>query len=163
MTTTIVEGDLLETTAPVIVHQTNCTKGFGSGVAKAIKKKYPIVAEKHRLACEINEVIKGNNSNALLGKIQTISVDTGKVVINMYAQDKYGYDGAKYTSYDALDTCLKKVKKYCLEHNFNRIAMPYKMSSVRGGASWDVVMAIVKSIFEDTDIEIEIRKLDTDG
>lgn len=159
MTTTIVEGNLLDTTAPVIIHQTNCTKGFGSGVAKAIKEKWAIVAEKHKLACEVNESM-GNPSKALLGMIQPVSVDTGKVVINLYAQDNYGYDGAKYTSYDALDTCLKKVKDYCTANRFNRIAMPYKMSSVRGGASWDVVLAIIKSVFEDTDIEIEIRKLD---
>ena len=159
MTTTTVEGNLLDTTAPVIIHQTNCTRGFGSGVAKAIKEKYPIVAEKHQLACEVNEA-QGNKSSALLGKIQPVSVAHEKVIINMYAQDTYGYDGAKYTSYDALDSCLKKVKAYCIDHKFKRVAMPYKMSSVRGGASWDVVLAIVRSVFEGTDIEIEIRKLD---
>lgn len=159
MTTTIVQGNLLDTTAPVIIHQTNCTKGFGSGVAKAIKEKYPIVAEKHQYACETN-IVHGNKSSALLGKIQPVKVGPEQVIINMYSQDTYGYDGAKYTSYDALDSCLKKVKDYCYEHNVTRIAMPYKMSSVRGGASWNVVMAIVKSIFEDTNIEIEIRKLD---
>jgi len=157
MTTTIVNGNLLDTTAPVIIHQTNCCKGFGSGVAKAIRDKWPIVAEKHMLACQVNEEL-GKPTSELLGKIQAVSVGEQKVVINMYAQDRFGYDGARYTSYDALDTCLRKVKEYCENHKFNRIALPYKMSSVRGGADWDVVVAMVNAVFKDTNIEIEIRK-----
>ena len=159
MTTTIVNGNLLDTTAPVIIHQTNCCKGFGSGVAKAIRDKWPLVAEKHMLACQVNEEL-GKPTSELLGKIQAVSVDKNKVVINMYAQDHFGYDGARYTSYDALDDCLNKVKKYCIEHKFNRIALPYKMSSVRGGANWEVVQALIKANFEDTDIEIEIRRFE---
>ena len=159
MTTTIVNGNLLDTTAPVIIHQTNCCKGFGSGVAKAIRDKWPLVAEKHMLACQVNEEL-GKPTSELLGKIQAVSVDKNKVVINMYAQDHFGYDGARYTSYDALDDCLNKVKKYCIEHKFNRIALPYKMSSVRGGADWDVVQAMIAAVFRDTDIEIEIRKFE---
>ena len=159
MTTTIVNGNLLDTTAPVIIHQTNCCKGFGSGVAKAIRDKWPLVAEKHMLACQVNEEL-GKPTSELLGKIQAVSVDKNKVVINMYAQDHFGYDGARYTSYDALDDCLNKVKRYCLEHKFNRIALPYKMSSVRGGADWDVVQAMIAAAFRDTDIEIEIRKFE---
>ena len=37
--------------------------------------------------------------------------------------------------------------------------MPYKMSSDRGGADWDVILAIITSIFKDSDIIIEIWKL----
>ena len=154
----IVNKDLLESDAPVIIHQVNCCKGFGSGVAKAIKDKWPIVAEKHRLACNINE---GQNkpTSDMLGLIQPVSVGTGKVVINLFSQDKFGYDGAKYTSYDALDTCLKKVKDYCIEHNFSKIAMPYNMSSVRGGADWGVVQALVNAAFRSTDVLVEICKI----
>ena len=159
MTTTIVNGNLLDTTAPVIMHQVNCCKGFGSGVAKAIRDKWPVVAEKHGLACRINER-QNNPTSALLGKIQVVKVEEDKVVINLFSQDNFGYDGAKYTSYDALDTCLGKVKDYCVEHKYNRVAMPYKMSSVRGGADWDVVQAIVNANFKDADIEIEIRKFE---
>lgn len=153
----IINKNLVESDAPVIIHQVNCCKGFGSGVAKAVKEKWPIVAEKHRLACNINE---GENkpTSALLGKIQAVKVDEGKVVINMFAQDKFGYDGAKYTSYDALDECLKKVRKYCDEHGYKKIALPYKMSSDRGGADWAVVVALIASSFVDSDIEIEICK-----
>ena len=151
----IVKCDLLDSDAPVIIHQTNCCRGFGSGVAKAIKDKWPVVAEKHLLACEVNEANKKPTSE-LLGKIQPVKVAPGKIVINMYAQDNFGYDGAKYTSYDALDECLKKVRQYCDKNAVKKVALPYKMSSVRGGADWEVVMALVKSAFNTSDIEVEI-------
>lgn len=161
----IVNGDLLDSQAQVIAHQTNCCKGFGSGVAKAIKEKYPIVAEKHRLACEINEGVKGNTPADLLGRIQPVSVSDpmflgDKYVVNMYAQENYGYDGAKYTSYDALDTCLSKLVTFCKDKGIKTVAFPYGMSSVRGGANWEVVMALINAHFGDTDIDVEIRRLE---
>lgn len=160
----IVNGNLLDSQAQVLAHQTNCSKGFGSGVAKAIKEKWPNVAEMHRLACNVNEG-NGLKPADLLGCIQPVSVSDpmfygDKYVVNMYAQEKYGYDGAKYTSYDALDTCLKKLVKFCKDKGIKTVAFPYGMSSVRGGANWDVVMALIKAHFEDTNIDVEIRRLD---
>lgn len=160
----IVNGDLLDSQAQVIAHQTNCCKGFGSGVAKAIKEKWPHVAEMHRLACNVNEG-KGNEPANLLGCIQPVSVSDpmfygDKYVVNMYAQENYGYDGAKYTSYDALDTCLSKLVTFCKDKGIKTVAFPYGMSSVRGGANWEVVMALINAHFGDTDIDVEIRRLE---
>jgi hypothetical protein len=47
-----------------------------------------------------------------------------------------------------------------VENNLTSIAIPYKMSSDRGGADWDVVLALLKSAFNDTNIRIEIWKYD---
>lgn len=44
-------------------------------------------------------------------------------------------------------------------NSISRLAMPYKMSSDRGGADWDVILSLVNSAFKDTDITIEIWKL----
>ena len=160
----IVNGDLLESKAQVIAHQTNCCKGFGSGVAKAIKEKYPVVAEEHRLACNINEG-SGLKPSNMLGLLQAVKVSDftekeDRYVVNMYAQENYGYDGRKYTSYGALDTCLSKLVTFCKDKGIKTVAFPYGMSSVRGGANWDVVMALINAHFAGTDIDVEIRKLD---
>lgn len=156
----IVNGNLVETEAPVIIHQTNCTFGFGSGVAKAIKDKWPVVAIKHHKACETNMAENNGDTSKLLGKIQPVKVGDGKYVVNLFSQNNYGYDGAKYTSYDALDSCLKKTAEWCLSNGYARIALPYKMACVRGGASWDVVMALICDAFKSDVFDIEIRKLD---
>ena len=54
-----------------------------------------------------------------------------------------------------LDFYSKKMES----NSINRLAMPYKMSSDRGGADWDVILAIITSVFKDSDIIIEIWKL----
>ena len=39
----VVKGNLLDATEAIIAHQVNCQKKMNSGVAKAIREKYPIV------------------------------------------------------------------------------------------------------------------------
>lgn len=147
-------GDVLTSTAELIMHQVNCQGVMGSGVAKSIKDKWPRVYKKYADACANNE--------AKLGNVLIVDVDNnygGKRVANLFTQNEYGYDGKRYTSYDALDIAFNKLKEYCNTHGINKVAMPWHMSCERGGANWDVVMALLKSIFDDTLITFEIWKL----
>ncbi len=151
-----INGNLLDTDAELILHQVNCQGKMNSGVAKAIREKWPIVYEEyHKLFYKDFFVVK-------LGICQPVSVNDTQKVINMFSQDNYGYDGKMYTSYDAINTCLGKVKDYCVKNGYTRIALPYKMCCCRGGANWDVIMAMIKANFEGSDITIEIWKLDND-
>lgn len=147
------DGDLLTSTAPIIMHQCNCLGSMKSGVAKVISEKWPIVNEKYKTYCE------KNSSVDLLGSTQVVKVDENKYVANLFGQEKYGYNGVKYTSYDAIDKSLKTLVQKMIANSIDRVAMPYKMSSDRGGADWDVILALVKSAFKDTNITIEIWKL----
>lgn len=151
-----IEGNLLDSDAELILHQVNCQGKMNSGVAKAIREKWPIVFEEYtKLFYKDFFVVK-------LGICQPVSVNDTQKVINMFSQDNYGYDGKMYTSYDAINTCLGKVKDYCVKNGYKRIALPYKMCCCRGGANWDVIMAMIKANFEDSNITIEIWKLGND-
>ena len=147
------DGDLLTSNATVIMHQVNCQKSMSSGVAKAIKEKWPLVFK------EYIDYSKTLPSDLLLGVTQLVPIEEGRYVANLFSQEFYGYKGHKYTSYDAVDKCLKRLAKKCVLDNITSVAMPYKMSSDRGGADWDVILALVKSAFKDTNITIEIWKL----
>lgn len=151
-----IDGNLLDTDAELILHQVNCQGKMNSGVAKAIREKWPVVYE------EYIKLFSKNFFVVKLGICQPVSVTDNQKVINMFSQDNYGYDGKMYTSYDAINTCLGKVKDYCVNNGYKRIALPYKMCCCRGGANWDVIMAMIKANFEDSDITIEIWKLDND-
>lgn len=149
----IIEGDLLESGADVICHQVNCQGKMNSGIAKAIREKYPKAYEKYR------EVCKGTNSNDLLGNAFEVKVDENTVVFNLFAQNNYGYDGKQYTDLNALKSCFVDLffKVKGLEYNKGyslRIALPYKIGCVRGGANWDEVYAIIKDVFQDHDVEL---------
>lgn len=149
----IIDGDITNSSTEIIIHQCN-VHTIGSGVAKALCDKWPIVKEKHKKA-----VSTAPNTLYLLGKIQVVNVSENKKVINLFAQESFGYDGRRYTSYDAIDTCLHKVAMKCEKDGIKSIALPYHMSCDRGGANWNIIMEMIKQHFNDLDITIEIWKL----
>ena len=144
----VVKGNLLDATETIIAHQVNCQKKMNSGVAKAIREKYPEVFEEYL------------NTEPQLGTVGYISVDR-RYVANMYSQDMYGYDGKQYTDYEAFRQCCEKIAKECrlskhMKKEFN-VAMPYKIASDRGGADWDKIMDILLEVF--TDVDLTLYKL----
>ena len=144
---TVVKGNLLNASEKIIAHQVNCQKKMNSGVAKAIREKWPIVFEKYQKA------------ESQLGFVDFILIDNHyHYVANMYAQDNYGYDGKQYTNYDAFRQCCKTIVETC--RNMPKkytVAMPYKISSDRGGADWAKIMDILLEEF--TDIDLTLYKL----
>lgn len=145
----VVKGNLLDAKETIIAHQVNCQKKMNSGVAKAIREKYPDVYEEYL------------NTKPQLGQSTFICVyDNGeKIIANMYSQDMYGYDGKQYTDYDAFRKCCKHIveeckfeKEYC--NNIYDVAMPYKIASDRGGADWDKIMDILLEEFTDVDLTL---------
>ena len=145
---TVVKGDLLDAKEKIIAHQVNCQKRMNSGVAKAIREKYPIVFERYE------------ETNPKLGTVDFIceGKETGyHYIANMYAQDNYGYDGKQYTNYDAFRECCQTIVTVCRKIKSNTVAMPYKIGSDIGGADWDKIMDILLEEF--TDIDITLYKL----
>lgn len=145
------KGDLLMADVDYICHQVNCQGVMDSGIAKSVKNKMPIVYKKYQewfeYAC--NEAIKNshpkyslNPSDIMLGHIQTVSISNGKVVVNMAAQEYYGYDGKRYTSYDAFWSCLGEILKQVPKDS--SIGFPYGIGSIRGGANWNVIYTMIK-------------------
>lgn len=150
MSIQIVSGDLLEANVEYICHQVNCMGKMNSGIAKSIREKWPEVYDFYYKIC------KNHASNLLLGRIYGIY--TGKnTVINMFSQLKYGYDGKKYTSYDAFWDCLIKIKERVPAGS--RIGFPYGIGSVRGGASWDVIYTMIKEVLSEN-FEVYIYRLE---
>lgn len=145
-------GDVLTSNADVIMHQVNCQGSFNSGVAKAVKDKYIDVYNQYSSFC------KTQKSKDLLGQVLYVKIDEDRYIANLFGQEFYGYKGGKYTSYDAIDKCLKNVAENAVNAGVKTIALPFKMSSDRGGADWDVILALIKSAFNNTDITIEIWK-----
>jgi len=134
----VVNGDLLEAGSPFICHQVNCRGVMGSGVAKAIRDKYPEVYTQYKRFCS---QYKGD----LLGRVQYVPTDTGKIVVNLFAQENFGYAGKCYTDYDALRKCLEELRDNIATST--EIAFPYLMGCYRGGGDWNIVYAMLEDIF----------------
>lgn len=146
-------GNIFDSTATIIAHQCNGIGVMGSGVAKEVKERYPRVFKKYKQAID-SDLLK-------LGSCQVVAVDETKTkfVANLCGQWNFGSDGKRYTSYDAIYNALEKLADYCVKKSIKSVAFPYKMSSDRGGASWDVVFAMIQDVFKDNEeIIIEIWK-----
>ena len=145
-----IKCDIFKSGADVICHQVNCQGVMGSGIAKQVREKHPEVFAHYKKVCDDYKIRFG--TNALLGGMQVVPIANGWIV-NLFAQDKFGYDGKCYTNYDSLRQCLETVKN---EFPNNTIAIPYLMGCHRGGGDWDVVSKMIEEVFGDSDCEVLI-------
>lgn len=154
--------NLLDSECDYICHQVNCRGAMNSGVAKAIREKWPQVYENYKIKydeCEDAvysmmgqyETCPFSISDLMLGTIQVVALydDYHKTVkhqhvINMFAQAGYGYDGKRYTSYDAFWSCLGQIKETVPKGS--SIAFPYKIGCCRGGANWAVIEKMIEEV-----------------
>lgn len=147
-----VQCDLLKVETDIICHQVNCQGVMGSGVAKQIRDRYPEVYEKYSKLCTKYRY----NTSILLGSTQTIIVEN-KYIINIFAQDRYGYDKC-YTDYNALEKAFMQIEDYAGKKYF-KVAVPYKIGCGRGGGDWNKVYNILEKIFKNSSCELLICKL----
>jgi len=145
-------GDLLRSAAQIIVHQVNCRSAMGSGVAGQIRSKWPEVYDSYRKVCSDFR----NRARNLLGVIDLVQVSETQQVCNLFGQALYGYDSQRYTNYEAVYTGLECLRDFMVKEGKTTVAFPYKMSCDRGGADWDVILTMIKSVFGRTGIEVEI-------
>ena len=116
--------DITTVTEGIVLHGCNCSGGFGSGVAKAIKEKWPKVEKVFRCT-----------KNPKLGDLYAVQITDKLVVCNAYTQQRYGYDGARYADLSAIRVAVTDVIKYAKTKNIKNIYMP-KIGCGLGGLDW---------------------------
>jgi hypothetical protein len=72
--------------------------------------------------------------------------------------DKQTVKAIRFTNYEAFWRGLIRLKEV-LREDETKIAFPYKIGSDRGGADWEVLKEMIKSVFKDTNKEIIICKI----
>lgn len=146
-------GNLLNAPVDYICHQVNCQGRMGSGIAKQIKERWPFVYVSYMgfyAHCHDNNI-------PLLGKCLFVDIPGDTQVINMFAQECYGYDGKRYTSYDAFWACLGEIKEKVPKGS--KIGFPAKIGCGLGGANWEVIFRMIEQVLgEDFDVYIYMLK-----
>lgn len=143
MTLKYVVGDLCDALergeVDAIGHQANCFNTMNSGVAKAIRTRFP---QAYEADCQ---TIKGD-----IGKLGDLTLATGGsgLIYNLYGQYSYGYDSKGYTNYDALQSALFEMREDLLTgRGFKVVGFP-KIGAGLGGGDWDTIEEIINDIFE---------------
>lgn len=153
----IVYGDLLSSDCDIIVQQVNCKKVMGSGIAKQIREKWPIV---YYTYCDLIEYYQDlglvDDSSDLLGQMQLIKTED-KYVANFFSQDNYLPRGVCHTHYEAFRLCCKKLKSHLDDYAILKntiIGFPYKIGCGLAGGDWSIVEKIIEEEFEHFNVEI---------
>jgi O-acetyl-ADP-ribose deacetylase (regulator of RNase III) len=148
------KGDVLKAfeagEVDVVIHQTNCQGVMGAGIARQIREYFPEAYEAYKDAERHMGLRLGETSHACFDRDINGWIKWG-TIINLNGQDQY-IDRLKCnTNYAALGTGLMS----CLDliEDSDVIAMP-KIGAGLGGGDWNVIEAIINSVFTDRDVYV---------
>lgn len=142
-----VKGDLLEAKEKVIAHGCNCQGVMGSGVAKAIRAKWPEAYTKYRETFE--------KVGLELGDVVSVPVAPNKWVANVMTQNLYG-TSRRMVNYAAIAYGIRDM----IEMHFavGRFALP-KIGAGLGGGDWNIIEAILRDIETIYSVEFVIYEI----
>ena len=129
----------------LIIHCVNDIVCMGSGVAKALYEKWPLVRQ---------EYMKWGKSghNFELGNIQAVKVEEDIAVINMIGQrDIKPLNGIPPIRYGAIRKCVRKTADIAKKYNAT-VHCPYKMGSDLAGGKWEEIEKILIEELANNDI-----------
>lgn len=135
----IIQRDITTIDDGVVFHQVNCQGVMRSGVAKAIREKWPEVFSEYSKFCQ------NKTPEELLGTYNAVNLSdeySNLTVVNCFSQKNYGYDGELYTDYDSIDKIFREVYRVCC-HEETKFYAPYLYGCVRGGGDWNKVSEII--------------------
>lgn len=135
------KGNLLDVTEGIIVHGCNAQGVMGSGVALAIKNKYP------------EAYIAYLENTKFLGSCSKEWVTDDVLLINGITQQYYGKDGKRYVNYAAICEVFKEAIMQARVYSYS-LNFP-KIGAGLGGGDWN----IIEQLINDCDPHNEVKKI----
>lgn len=128
-------GNLIDQIKPgnIVVHGCNKQGVWGSGVAKMMKQFSWEAFSQYVSDCYHKNV-----------DVSWHSEQDGSIIASAFTQEFYGKDGAKYVSYDAIDSCFSQIFKAAVEFD-KEVHIPNMIGAGLGGGDQDVIITIINS------------------
>ena len=145
-----VNGDLLKASEDAIGHGANCKKTMGSGVAAAIRSKWPQVYQ-----ADVDYV--GFSGKHKIGHFSSVDIKD-KTVYNIYTQVNYLPRGQDHFEYEGFKIGLTKVCEDMKKNGKKSLALP-KIGAGLAGGNWHDIKKIIKSVSEEQEIVFVIYEL----
>lgn len=135
----IIKQDITKIDNGVICHGVNCQGVMGSGVAKSIRDKWPVV---------YSEFKNNGTGRIMLGTSQIVEIEHGSLYIaNCYTQEFYGRERKRYASVSAIQTALDEVLRFAVPKGL-KVYSPM-IGCGLGGLTWGEVKSVY-SVLEQT-------------
>lgn len=132
MTITIKEGNALDVTKGLIIHQTNCIGVMGSGIARQIALKWPDAEQEYIKYC-------AQHGHSALGTVQFTPLTEDLWLANLFGQIAPGHQA---TVYEAYTTALREVVE---EFQDFPIHIPYGIGCGLAGGDWGILYPMLES------------------
>jgi len=113
---------------------------LGKGIAKLFREKFG----------RIKEI---EDCKAGIGDVATLK-DKQRYIYNLVTKEKY----SDKPTYDSLRKSLEKMRDHALTHNVEHISMP-RIGCGLDGLQWPAVRTLMKNIFMNTDISVDVYTL----
>lgn len=134
-----IKGDLLEAPERIIGHGCNAQGKMNSGVAKAIRDKYPHAYDKY----VANHKWWNNAQNGLVLGMIIPATCGDKIIANMITQEFYGRDpNVVYVSYDAIAKAFSGLQMLARHYEETVVAVP-KIGAGLGNGDWKIIEDII--------------------
>lgn len=124
-----------------LAHCISADFGMGAGIVVQFNRRYDM---KQRLRRTYPDYLNHWQKECLNG--DCIVVDN---VFNLITKERV-YNKPTYAS---VENALKKCKKYAVEQDITKIAMP-RIGCGLDGLEWELVSDIIKRVFVETDIQV---------
>lgn len=133
-------GNLMNVTAGHIVHGCNAQGVMGSGVALAVKRKFPKAYE---------DYIRIYNDHGLeLGVAYPYAIYSDLIVWNAITQDGFG-SLTRNTSYDSIQTCFEQINETLNQAKSSHCELHIpKIGAARGGGNWEIIREIIEQTMD---------------
>jgi O-acetyl-ADP-ribose deacetylase (regulator of RNase III) len=148
MSVEYIKGDLLDFPAGcnVIAHSCNAQGVMGSGLAKQIRERYPVVFDVYSAAPKE------------MGTFSVADVGDGRKIVNMITQSHYGNDGKRYVDYEALYSALETLRDSLdstrKEGRVYTLGLPLGLSCGLAGGSPTVVDAMIQHLWAGSETKV---------
>lgn len=131
-------GDLLDSGLRCIAHGCNAQGVMKSGIAKAIRARYPIAFTKYR------EAYEAQNDNLTLGQVIRADVSSDRTILNVITQEFYGRDpNTVYVDYDAIRYAMYSINLITACGGFHSVGFPLIGAGLANG-DWTIISRIIE-------------------
>lgn len=139
----IVNGNILNCTEDIIVHQVNVQGIMGGGVARQLADRYKGLEDKYSEYCKDH-----NNRYIDLSADIFYYMTEDKIIANMFSQ-KENFD----TDYLNMDIALTYLKEFAQKNNLS-VAIPYGIGCGIARGEGNKVYKIIEEVFSDYDVTL---------
>lgn len=147
------KGDLLDIERGIIAHGVNCQRTMGSGVALAVKNKYP---DAYKAYMDLPSTFQ----KALFGTAHLVDVGAPYTlyIAHCFTQKTYGREaGVKYASVEAIQGAIVT----CMEFS-RRVRLPIYLPKIGcglGGLDWETEVRPALEEIEEKYIDVIVQEL----